>query len=188
MHSYWQQTWVYIMSQCWCESDMSSSTAHRCISCLGVIRYQRLWGFQLRPFPSCLNTIASLHCHPQLIPSQMPTSPSLRLQQRCRMKTIWKEASPSRGPVGMETPVFVNGGFFYTPGQRFPTVSWSKRTLSGCLQAIVYLYKFTKTWVYIGFMVLYGYVLCFLKILNCWLFVWLCSCRLYVLVSPFEEH
>lgn len=110
-----------------------SSPAHRAIFSLGFFscrRLHRLWGFQLRPFPSCLNTIASLHCHPQLIASQMPTSPSLRRQQRCRMKTIWKEASPSRGPVGMETAVFVNGGFSYAPGQRFPTVSWSKRTLS----------------------------------------------------------
>lgn len=58
----------------------SSSPAHRATFSLGFIscqRLHRLWGFQLRPFPSCLNTIASLHCHPQLIASQMPTSPSL---------------------------------------------------------------------------------------------------------------
>lgn len=74
-------------------------------------------------------------------------------------KPFWKEASPSRGPVDMATAVFVNGGFSYAAGQRFPTVSWS---LSGVLQAI--LYKFTKPGLYIGFMVPCFVVFCrFLK-------------------------
>lgn len=84
--------------------------------------------FQHGPRPSRVNTIAS-HLAP-LSRSQRPTGPSPGLQQRCTAKPIWKEASPSRGPVGMVTPVFVNGGFFYSPGRRFPTVSWSKRKLS----------------------------------------------------------
>lgn len=74
--------------------------------------------------------------HHSLTPSsKMPTSPSTRVQQPVsrgaggKKKRLWKEASPSRGPVGMETALFVNGGFSYTPGQRSPTVSWSKRNL-----------------------------------------------------------
>lgn len=56
-------------------------------------------------FPSHLNTIASLHCLPQPISSQMPTGPSLRLQQRCSTKPVWKASlllAWKRLPLWME--------------------------------------------------------------------------------------
>lgn len=56
------------------------------------------------------STTAWLRRHPQLIALSEPTSPPLRLQRRCWMKIAWKEESPSRGLVGMETSVFVARG------------------------------------------------------------------------------
>lgn len=58
--------------------------------------------------------------------SPLRTHQSLRLQRRCWMKTAWKEESPSRGLVGMETTVFVRGGFSCVL-RRFPTVLWSEK-------------------------------------------------------------
>lgn len=58
--------------------------------------------------------------------SPVRTHQSLRLQRRCWMKTARKEESPSRGLVGMETTVFVRGGFSCVL-RRFPTVLWSEK-------------------------------------------------------------